>query len=428
VHLPSTARVRRRVQCYGRNEPLPVDRFMLSVARHSVIVGMVADGDQGAVGSGASVTRFDGPVGRFTLGVEFAPSRVVVVVRGELDSLTAPELGSLLAGIAERGSRSVVLDLAECDFIDAAGLRSIADSAERLAVWGRILSVRSPSGVVRRLLDLVGSTGVTHLMEQAAVGAADGDQQRSLAVAGPAAVAVGLRALLPGSVDHEAVDGSLRLVVALARAALGGADGASVSLRRHGRLSTVAASDETVLAMDANQYATRQGPCVDASTVGRRFHAASLDTETRWPAFTPKAKALGINAIVSSPLLVRDRAVGALNIYSRTPDAFTSQDRDLASVFAAEASTVLRGLSEFGPGAASRSVWFSEALATRQVIALAQGVLMERGSIDEADAYRALRRFSANTSRPLRERAEDIVASAHPPAVGPPTWFEDFHG
>jgi anti-anti-sigma factor len=381
------------------------------------------------------VTRpVEGPVGRLTLGLAFSAGRVVVVVRGELDSFTAPELGTVLAGIADRGHRSVVLDLAECDFIDRGGLRVIAENAEQLALWGRSLSVRSPSGVVRRLLDLVGPAAITLLEGPHAVRAA-GPVLRQAVDAGRLAAAVtgltqasgGLEASLPGSVDHETVDASLRLVVALARALVGGADGASVSLRRHDRLATVASSDETVLAMDADQYATGQGPCVDASTVGRRFHTDSLADETRWPAFAPKARALGINAIVSSPLLVGDRPVGALNIYSRTADAFSTVDQDLASLFAAEASTVLSD-GEPTPGSANRSVWFAEALEARQVIALAQGVLMERNGIDQTGAYRALRRFSTRTSRPLRERAEDIVASSHPPSTGSPTSSENFYG
>ena len=89
--------------------------------------------------------------------------------------------------------------------------------------------------------------------------------------------------------DADVVDGALRLVVALARVTVGGADGVSVSLRRHGRLATVAASDQTISDMDASQYATGEGPCVDASVKGRWFHAESLDIETRWPAFTPRA-------------------------------------------------------------------------------------------------------------------------------------------
>jgi anti-anti-sigma factor len=400
------------------------------VGHHSPIVRLVADGVPGA----ATVTGpDDGPVGRFTIGLAFSAARVVVVVRGELDSLTAPELGTVLAGIADRGYRSVVLDLAECDFVDPAGLRVITENAEQLALWGRTLKVRSSSGVVRRLLELVGPTGMTLLEGPGAVRAASVDLRRSVDAGRLAAAATSLGAATPmlgaptlGSVDVGSVDAALRLVVALARALVGGADGASVSLRRHDRLATVAASDDTVLAMDADQYATGQGPCVDASTLGQRFHTDSLDSETRWPAFTPQAQALGINAIVSSPLLVAARPVGALNIYSRTANAFSSQDQDLASLFAAEASTVLSG-AEPSPGSAGRSAWLAEALEVRQVIAVAQGVLMERDNIDQTDAYRALRRFSTRTSRPLRERAEDIVASAHPAAAAPSASSEDVH-
>ena len=118
-------------------------------------------------------------------------------------------------------------------------------------------------------------------------------------------------------VDPDVVDGALRLVVDLAQVSVRGADGVSVSLRRNGVLSTVAASDRTIMAMDADQYATGEGPCVDASVKGHWFHAESLDVETRWPSFTPQARDLGIQAILSSPLRAVEQPVGALNIYSR---------------------------------------------------------------------------------------------------------------
>ena len=393
------------------------------------------------VAAGCSATRYattvirprGGPAGRLTIGLVFSGARVVVEVRGELDGSTAPELGMVLAGIADRGQRSVALDLAECDFIDRAGLRVIAENAEQLALWGRTLSIRSPSGVVRRLLDLLGPPGVALLEGPQAVGTVSVGSQAWADAARLAAAVTDLapnaapRGALTSSDGDEGVDAALRLVVALARAAVGGADGASVSLRRHDRLATVAASDDTVLAMDADQYSTGQGPCVEASTVGRRFHSDSLDAETRWPAFAPKARALGIKAIVSSPLLVADRPVGALNIYSRAAEAFTPRDQDLAALFAAEASTLLADAGPI-PGSPSRSAWFSEALETRQIIALAQGVLMERNSIDELEAYRTLRRFSTRTSQPLRERAEDVVASSHPTAARPRPSPESFYG
>jgi hypothetical protein len=141
--------------------------------------------------------------------------------------------------------------------------------------------------------------------------------------------------------DDRVVESALQLVVALARATVDSADGVSVSLRREGRLATVAASDRTVSDMDADQYVTGEGPCVDASADGRWFHVASLDDETRWPAFTPRARALGISAILSAPLLARDGPVGALNMYSRTTSGFAPEDQRLASVFATAASIIV---------------------------------------------------------------------------------------
>jgi GAF domain-containing protein len=217
--------------------------------------------------------------------------------------------------------------------------------------------------------------------------------------------------------DEDVVDGALRLVVALALATVGGADGVSVSLRRHGRLATVAATDQVISDMDANQYATGEGPCVAASVEGRWFHVESLDTETRWPEFTPRAQELGINAILSSPLLARDRPVGALNIYSRSVAAFAPKDQKLASVFATEASIIL---TDAGAGVTDDQLAgrLQAALQARSIIAQAQGVIMEREGVGEQAAYAVLRRLSQRTNTPLLERSEDIVASARRTPVG----------
>jgi anti-anti-sigma factor len=327
----------------------------------------------------------------FEVTAQFAETAVVLVVR--------PELGAVVDAVIDRGNVNVVLDLAECDFIDASGLGVIAEGAARADLWGGTLTVRSPSGVVARLLDLTGlDLTIRPLIPD----------QSPLAQLSPRADVMGEispygRGSLLGRLGagpDEAVSAALRLVVALARAAVEGADGVSVSLRRHHALETVAASDQTISDMDADQYATGEGPCVDASVAGHRFHARSLASETRWPEFTPRARALGINAILSSPLIVRDRPVGALNIYSRSPDAF-----------AAEASTVLTVTAEHDMTASRAADRLGEVLRTRQVIALAQGVVMERDRVDEDRAYTTLRRVSARSGRPLRERAEDVVAS-----------------
>jgi hypothetical protein len=233
-----------------------------------------------------------------------------------------------------------------------------------------------------------------------------------------------LRTVSSMPADDDVVDGALRLVVALARATVGGADGVSVSLQRHGRLSTVAASDQTISDMDVDQYHTGEGPCVDASVEGRWFHVESLATETRWPDFIPKARTLGINAILSSPLLAGDRPVGALNIYSRTKAAFAPKDQALAAVFATQASKILTeaGVDVSDDELAAR---IHAGLRSRQMIAQAQGVLMARDGVDAMAAFTTLRRSSCESGQPLLEHARAVLASVGPPSPHPETVTRD---
>jgi anti-anti-sigma factor len=352
----------------------------------------------------------------FSVSASFTEGQVILALEGEVDVLSAPEFGAFFETMIDRGHRSVVLDLARLRFMDASGLAVIARGADRLEVTGGTLTIRTPIAVIGRLLDITGFARLVQLEpDECAYGqlgpeqVADREPTGSNGMAGTG-MTKGTTRFTSIHSDEDLIDGALRMAVSLATVAVGSADGVSVSLRRRGILMTVAATDRTISTMDANQYETGEGPCVDASTKGRWFHAESLENETRWPAFTPRARALGIQAILSTPLLVEDDPVGALNIYSLVPSAFSVQDQELAAAFAVQASSLL------GDAAANLSdddlsIRFQGALRAREVIAQAQGVLMERDGISEHDAYGTLRRFSLGNGRPLSERAANIVAS-----------------
>lgn len=211
--------------------------------------------------------------------------------------------------------------------------------------------------------------------------------------------------------SNSVVDAALRLVTALASETVEGADGVSVSLERHGRLQTVAATDDTILVMDHHQYETGEGPCVDAATEGRWFHAEDMAEETRWPSFVPLARGQGISSILSTPLLTAERPLGALNIYSRADHAFGPRQQELAALFAEQASGILTdaGADVSDDQLAGR---IASALRSRQVIAHAQGVLMERDGIEPDAAATILIRAARAANRTLLDQATEVVASA----------------
>jgi anti-anti-sigma factor len=302
-------------------------------------------------------------------------------------SATAPALGGPLGALIDRGHTEIVLDLANVEFMDAAGLGVIAVVSTRLRSARGTFSIRSPSRMIQQLLDISAMTGLVD-------GAAPKTAEHAPSL--PANTGV--------------VYAALRLVAAMARATVGGADGVSVALTRHGQLITVATSDEVIAQMDRDQYATGEGPCMSAAEDGRSFHVESVEEEVRWPRFIPRARHHGIASILSSPLMVAERPVGSLNIYSNAERAFGPHDQELAALFASEASTILAEADvETSVGAIAKRL--RDSLGAREIIAQAQGVVMARQGISAEAAYAILRLSSKRSGTTLRECAAGLVDS-----------------
>jgi anti-anti-sigma factor len=349
---------------------------------------------------------------QFGAVTNFEGRDALVSLRGSVDDVAAFDLAAVLEAAIDREPVSMVLELAELSFMGAAGLVVIADAGRRLAALGVSLSIRSPSALMDHLLGMVEEVRIERA--QPGSGRLGPEQLDGVDVVsqrfGSSLSPQDLRRVAGLPTDPDVVDGALSLVVELALTSIGDADGVSVSLLRHGVLSTVAASDQTIMAMDADQYATSEGPCVDASVKGHWFHAESLDTETRWPAFTPRARALGIKAILSSPLRAFDQPVGALNIYSRTASTFEVKDQQVAASFAEKASVILCD-AHVDVSDRQMAIRFQEALRSREVLSLAKGIIMERQGINEEVAFNSLLRHSVREGTTLRSRAEAIVLS-----------------
>jgi anti-anti-sigma factor len=331
--------------------------------------------------------------------MDLSEHEAVIAVRGALDTPAVPQLSALFEMVISSVVPMVVVDFGELDTLTPECLALVADAAERLAIRDRQMVIRSPSARIRRLLEVSGLTDLITAVPSSGSGRPDLEPSP-----GPQIHPV-------FASEDDMVDGALRMVVALTRATVVAADGVSVSLRRHGHLATVTASDQTIMDMDTYQYTTGEGPCIDASVEGRRFHAQSLTDELRWPAFTPKACSLGIRSILSAPLYAMQAPVGALNIYSRRPAVFAEQDEELASMFAAETSAVLTG-AKVNEAGEQRGARIQAALEVREAIAHAQGVIMERQGISQDDAFTALRIDAQASGNSLRDHANQVVSSS----------------
>ncbi|HEX4981002.1 MAG TPA: anti-sigma factor antagonist [Ilumatobacteraceae bacterium] len=357
--------------------------------------------------------------GEFEIAVGFDVDQAILVVRGDVDVLTAPTFGAMLGVLVDEGHPNVVVDVGALGFMDAAGLGVIANMSVRLAESNRVLTMRAVSRQTKRILDITGLNELVRLEEPfnvPALGAEQRSDDNSWAVVSKPADLVSDLARVGSQPNHNLIDAALRLVTVLAGATVEGADGVSVTLERHGRHSTVASTNDTVLLMDDHQYETGEGPCLAAAAEGHWFHSESLADEGRWPAFVPRALEEGIASILSTPLMAAERPLGALNIYSNTERAFGPRQQELAALFASQASGIL---SDAGADAVDEQLGrrILDGLIAREIIARAEGMVMARDHVTAEHAAATLHRSARTAGVAVVEHAADIVASA-PSAVG----------
>ena len=96
-----------------------------------------------------------GPGPELHIRTHAAGSRVVVVVRGEVDVATERELQEALEEAADAGADEVLLDLVGVRFMDSSGISVLLRTHDRMAAPRRLVVV-CPPGPVARALTLTG--------------------------------------------------------------------------------------------------------------------------------------------------------------------------------------------------------------------------------------------------------------------------------
>jgi len=197
-----------------------------------------------------------------------------------------------------------------------------------------------------------------------------------------------------------------------------GCDYAGIFLVAGDQVTTPVHTDSVVAEVDLLQQTSGEGPCLDAMHQGQVFYAEDLAEDPRWPTFGPAATTMGVRSLLALPLRVNG-VPGALNLYARYPQAFGVIDRGRGLLLAAMAglaySTALTHEAD-----ERREANLHAALATREIIGQAQGILMEREHLTSTQAFDILRRASQHLNRKLRDVAQNLVDTGERPDTGPP--------
>lgn len=176
---------------------------------------------------------------------------------------------------------------------------------------------------------------------------------------------------------------------------------------RDGAVETVGATHRFAFVLDRIQHRRQEGPCLSAAWNQQTIAVDDLNVDQRWPGFRLDALAeTPIRSMLSFQLFTTRKQVSALNFYAEQPGTFDGR--------AVEEGLTLAAHTAVAWHIVLRDKQFRSALASRDIIGQAKGIIMERFDVDAVQAFELLKRLSQDTNTPLAVVAERLVNADHP--------------
>ncbi|MGW9362194.1 GAF and ANTAR domain-containing protein, partial [Streptomyces diastaticus] len=189
---------------------------------------------------------------------------------------------------------------------------------------------------------------------------------------------------------QESVDATLGRITGSATELVDGCDAAGILLLQGSEVQSLAPTRPLVVELDQLQHRLREGPCFDAARHAVKERVFRIhdftEVESRWPAFVPEARKLGVGSMMGFLLFTDDEDFGALNFYASRPGAFTDVSEAAGVLLASHAAVALSSARTYAQ--------MEQAVSTRHQIGEAMGILMGARHLTEDQAFSVLRRYS----------------------------------
>ena len=109
-------------------------------------------------------------------------------------------------------------------------------------------------------------------------------------------------------------------------------------------------------------------------------------------------------SMLSVPLIVKDKVIGVINIYTSYPHEFTDTERAVLTMVANQAAICIENTELM-----VKTKVIQEELETRKLVERAKGILMKHHALSEEEAFKRIRKASMDSRKTMREMAEAIL-------------------
>ena len=191
---------------------------------------------------------------------------------------------------------------------------------------------------------------------------------------------------------------------------LGVAEAGVVLVGSEGQLRPLASSSERMHLIELLEVQRQDGPCLDCWRSGEAVREDQLTgAEARWPVFAPTALAAGFLSAYAVPMRLRDKRLGALNLFANQAYGLIEPDEAVAQAMA-DVATIGILHERFIRQREEVSEQLQVAFNARAVLEQAKGVAAAATSTDVDEAFALLRGYARHHKLLLSEVARQVMS------------------
>ncbi|MCY7395813.1 MAG: GAF and ANTAR domain-containing protein [Nocardioides sp.] len=158
-----------------------------------------------------------------------------------------------------------------------------------------------------------------------------------------------------------------------------------------------------------------QGPCLDCYQTKEPVIVPDLsEAADRWPEFVAQAAGAGVRSVHAFPMRLRNRVIGALNVFGQAPLPLDADDVKVIQALA-DVATIAIIQERAITAAETLTQQLQGALNSRVVIEQAKGVVAQSNGLGVDEAFTLLRTHARGRSLRLTDVAHDVITGALDP-------------
>ncbi len=159
----------------------------------------------------------------------------------------------------------------------------------------------------------------------------------------------------------------------------------------------------------SEEYKRKPGVKVNNSLVGdvirtkKPLIVADVRQDARY-VYRDLAIKENLSSMIAVPMIVRDNAIGVINVYTNEAHQFTGEEVSVLQMVSNQAAVAVENTKLVEEASKIR-----ETLETRKLVERAKGILMRMNNLGEEAAHRLIHKKSMDTCKSMKDIAESII-------------------